>query len=226
MSWRQLGGSADPVAPHSSPRAVDRGRRTGIVVNTVLYRLRLEHADRLPPAGPVVVVANHQHLLDGAVLFGCLPRRVAFLVKAEVVKGPLGWLLRAVGQYAVVRGTPDREPLMHALAQLKAGGVVGIFPEGTRGSGNVDAVFNGAGWLAARAGAPVVPVAIRGTVRPAGSRRRFRPVVTVLVGAPFRVPTGGGRKPVAEATDAIRVQLAALVRQLDDELARTGAATA
>lgn len=224
MRWRHLGGTADPVAPHSSPRAVDRGRRTGIVVNTTLYRLRLRHADRIPATGPVVVVANHQHLLDGAVLFGCLPRRVAFLVKAEAVKGALGWLLRAVGQYAIVRGTPDREPLLQASAQLRAGGVIGIFPEGTRGAGNVETVFNGAGWLAARAAAPVVPVAIRGTVRPAGSRRRrYRPVVTVLVGDPFPVPSGGGRTAVTEATEAIHHQLAALVAELDADLARTGA---
>jgi 1-acyl-sn-glycerol-3-phosphate acyltransferase len=227
MSWRHLGGSADPAAPHSSPKAMDRGRRTGIVVNTVLYRLRLRHADRVPASGPVVVVANHQHLLDGAVLFGCLPRRVSFLVKAEAVKGALGWLLTAVGQYAIVRGTPDREPLLQALAQLKAGGAIGIFPEGARGAGNVDTVFAGAGWLAARAGAPVVPVAIRGTVRPAGSRRRrLRPVVTVVVGEPFAVPVGGGRTPVAEATEAIRVNLSALVSELDAELAHSGGARA
>lgn len=222
MRWRHLGGSADPSAPHSSPKAMDRGRRIGIVVNTTLYRVRVRHADRIPDHGPVVVVANHQHLLDGAVLFGCLPRRVSFLVKAEAVKGALGWLLTAVGQYAIVRGTPDREPLLQALAQLKAGGVIGIFPEGTRGAGNVDTVFAGAGWLAARAGAPVVPIAIRGTVRPTGSRRRrFRPVVTVLVGEPFTVPAGGGRKPVAEATEAIRVNLAALVSELDAQLAHS-----
>ena len=154
------------------------------------------------------------------MLFGCLPRRVSFLVKAEAVKGPLGWLLTNVGQYSIVRGVPDREPLLQALAQLKAGGAIGIFPEGGRGDGNVDSVFAGAGWLAARAGAPVVPVAIRGTVRPPGSRRRFRPRVTALVGQPFSVPIGGGRKPVAEATEAIRVNLAALVQELDAHVVR------
>jgi len=149
---------------------MDRGRRIGIVVNLLTYRVRLRHADRVPPTGPLVVVANHQHLMDGAVLFGCLPRRVSFLIKSEAVKGPLGWLLTNVGQYSIVRGTPDREPLLQALAQLKAGGVIGIVPEGTRGAGNVDSVYAGAGWLAARAGSVVVPVAVRGTVRPAGAR--------------------------------------------------------
>jgi 1-acyl-sn-glycerol-3-phosphate acyltransferase len=106
------------------------------------------------------------------------------------------------------------------LAQLKAGGAIGIFPEGARGNGNVDSVFAGAGWLAARGGAPVVPVAIRGTARPAGRRRRFRPAVTALVGQPLTVPVGGGRKPVAEATEAIRVNLAALVQELDADVVR------
>jgi 1-acyl-sn-glycerol-3-phosphate acyltransferase len=199
---------------------MDRGRRIGIVVNLLTYRVRLHHAERIPTTGPVVVVANHQHLMDGAVLFGCLPRRVSFLVKAEAVKGPMGWLLTNVGQYAIIRGAPDREPLLQALAQLKAGGAIGIFPEGARGDGNVDSVFAGAGWLAARSAAPVVPVAIRGTVRPPGSRRRFRPPVTALVGQPFSVPVGGGRKPVAEATEAIRVNLAALVQELDADVVR------
>ncbi len=220
MRWRHLGGTADPTPPHTGPKGMDRGRRIGIVVNLLTYRVVLHRAERIPTSGPVVIVANHQHLMDGAVLFGCLPRRVSFLVKAEAVKGPLGWLLTNVGQYAIVRGVPDREPLLQALAQLKAGGAIGIFPEGARGNGNVDSVFAGAGWLAARGGAPVVPVAIRGTARPAGRRRRFRPAVTALVGQPFTVPVGGGRQPVAEATEAIRVNLAALVQELDADVVR------
>ena len=219
MRWRHLGGSADPAAAHSSPKAMDRGRRIGIVVNTTLFRVRLRRVERVPATGPVVVVANHQHLLDGAVLFGCLPRRVSFLVKAEAVKGPLGWLLVNVGQFALMRGVPDREPLLKALAQLQAGGAIGIFPEGTRGAGNVTTVFAGAGWLAARSGAAVVPVAIRGTQRPAGrTRRRLRPKVHVLIGDPFPVQQGGGKKAVAAATEAIRVNLADLVATLDAEI--------
>src|SRR4029077_13446169 len=148
-------------------------RRIGIAVGLLCYRMHIHGMGRVPSQGSLVVVANHQMFMDGAVLFGALTRRVSFLVKAEAVKGPLGWLLTNVGQYAVVRGVPDREPLLHALSQLKAGGAIGIFPDGTRGAGNVETVFAGAGWLAARSGAAVVPVAIRGTDRPARSRRRF-----------------------------------------------------
>ena len=219
MRWFTLGGAQDPTPETSGPKGMDRGRRIGIALSAALYRMRINGMSRLPAQGPLVVVANHQNFMDGAVLFGALTRRVSFLVKAEAVKGPLGWLLINVGQYALVRGVPDREPLLKALAQLKAGGAIGIFPEGTRGAGNVETVFSGAGWLAARAGAAVVPVAIRGTARPAGrKRRRFRPAVHVLVGEPFPVQQGGGRKTVAAATDAIRERLAALVATLDAEI--------
>ena len=83
-------------------------------------------------------------------------------------------------------------------------------------------VFNGAGWLACRSGAQIVPVAMRGTHRPAGSGRRFRPRVDVLVGEPFTVPSGAGRTAVAAATDRIRDTLKELVTELDDVRGRTG----
>lgn len=219
MRWFHLGGSTDPTPEQSGPKGMDRGRRIGIALSAAMYRMRVEGMGRMPASGSVVVVANHQNFMDGAVLFGLLPRRVSFLVKAEAVKGPLGWLLVNVGQFALMRGVPDREPLLKALAQLQAGGAIGIFPEGTRGAGNVTTVFAGAGWLAARSGAAVVPVAIRGTQRPAGrTRRRLRPEVHVLIGDPFPVQQGGGKKAVAAATEAIRVNLAGLVATLDAEI--------
>ena len=220
MRWLHLGGTDDPPPEHTGGKGMDRGRRIGIVVSLALYRMRFSGIDRMPASGPLVVVANHQNFMDGAVLFGLLPRRVSFLVKAEAVHGPLGWLLVNVGQHPVVRGVPDRDPLLRALAQLKAGGAIGIFPEGTRGAGNVTSVFAGAGWLAARAGAIVVPVALRGTARPQGrKRRRFKPEVHMLVGDPFEVPHGGGKTAVSAATEKIREQLAALVVTLDSDIA-------
>ena len=145
MSFMLTGGGQDPTPPHATPRGMDNGRRIGVVVRNLLYRNEIRGLDRVPATGPVLCVANHSAFMDGAVLFGCLPRRVSFLIKAEAVKGALGWLLTTVGQYALQRDVPDREPLLQALAQLKAGGAIGVFPEGTRGAGMVENVFNGAG---------------------------------------------------------------------------------
>jgi 1-acyl-sn-glycerol-3-phosphate acyltransferase len=218
VRWRTLGGADDPTPEHAGRVGMDRGRRIGIVLSLLLYRLSVAGMYRVPTTGPLVVVANHSNFWDGPVLFGALPRRVSFLIKAEAVTGPVGWLLRNVGQYAINRDAPDRKPLLAARSQLKAGGAIGIFPEGTRGDGKVQTISGGAGWLAARAGAAVVPVAVRGTARPPGTGRRFRPRVRVLVGEPFDIPQGAGRSAVDAATEQIRDRLSALVSQLDDAI--------
>jgi 1-acyl-sn-glycerol-3-phosphate acyltransferase len=215
MKFIRPPGRTDPVPPTAQAYGVDNGRRIGIVLGKLVYRMKLVGTARIPPTGPVLFVINHSAALDGPVLFGVLPRRVSFLVKAEMFTGPLGWLLTAVGQYGLHREIPDRAPLLNALAQLKAGGTIGIFPEGTRGHGAVDSVFNGAGWLACRSGASIVPVAMRGTLRPVGGSRRFRPRVDVLIGESFTVPAGAGRKAVAAATELIHEKLKTLVDELD-----------
>ena len=220
MNFLRLPGSKDPTPAVTNGRRVDIGRRIGVVTAFAAYQMRIAGLERIPAGGPVIFVVNHSSGLDGPVLFGRLPRRVSFLVKAEMFHGFVGWVLTNVGQYGLNREVPDRAPLLNALAQLKAGGAIGIFPEGTRGAGGVDNVFNGAGWLACRSGAQLVPIAMRGTHRPVGSRRRFRPKVRVLIGEPFSVPVGAGRAAVAAATDQIRATLKELVSDLDRTLAR------
>ncbi|MFE2755365.1 lysophospholipid acyltransferase family protein [Actinosynnema sp. NPDC059335] len=181
------------------------------------FRVRARGVSRVPSSGPVVVVANHSSMVDGPILFGVLPRRVVFLIKQEMFKGVVGTLLRKIGQLAVRRGEPDRAPLLAAQQVLRAGGVVGVFPEGTRGTGDVAQAQAGAAWLARTTGAVVVPVACRGTLRPAGTRRRFRPVVDVLVGEPFELPGDKGRQALVKATEQVRDRLATLVAELDSQ---------
>ncbi|MFI9011741.1 lysophospholipid acyltransferase family protein [Actinosynnema sp. NPDC053489] len=181
------------------------------------FRVRARGVTRVPLDGPVVVVANHSSMADGPILFGVLPRRVVFLIKQEMFKGVVGTLLRKIGQLAVRRGEPDRAPLLAAQKVLRAGGVVGVFPEGTRGTGDVAEAQAGAAWLARSTGAVVVPVACRGTLRPPGTRRRFRPVVDVLVGEPFELPGDRGRQALVKATEQVRDRLATLVAELDSQ---------
>ncbi len=182
-----------------------------------MFRVRARGVSRIPLEGPVVVVANHSSMADGPILFGVLPRRVVFLIKQEMFQGVVGTLLRKIGQLAVRRGAPDRAPLLAAQKVLRAGGVVGVFPEGTRGTGDVAEAQAGAAWLARSTGAVVVPVACRGTLRPAGTRRRFRPVVDVLVGEPFELPNDRGRQALVKATEQVRDRLATLVAELDSQ---------
>jgi 1-acyl-sn-glycerol-3-phosphate acyltransferase len=169
------------------------------------------------PAGGVLLAVNHASFLDGPLVFGVLPRPGTFFVKAEVFTGILGWLLVRIGQIPVRRGVPERAPLFTALATLAEGGVVGIFPEGTRGSGDVPevrGVRHGIAYLALRSGCPVVPVACLGTERvlPKGRRLpRLRQPVTVAFGRPIEVARPGttpSRQNIAAAAERVRALLA------------------
>jgi 1-acyl-sn-glycerol-3-phosphate acyltransferase len=193
---------------------------------SVSYRLRVWHRERIPTTGPIVVVANHSAMVDGPLVYGLVGRRSSFLIKQEMFRGPLGWVLPRIGQLAVRRGEVDRAPLLAAVRLLRHGGAVVVFPEGTRGEGEVANAQQGAAWLARTGGARMLPVAIRGTRRPPGSNRRFRPRVDVLIGEPFAVPPGKGRAALVAATDEMRNRLAALVTELDGIrcLGRPGAA--
>jgi 1-acyl-sn-glycerol-3-phosphate acyltransferase len=176
------------------------------------YRVRVRHGSRVPLTGPVVLVANHSSFIEPQLLFGLVRRRAVFLVKSELSRGIVGHAFRWIGQIMVRRGVADREPLMAAVSVLRAGGLVGVFPEGTRGVGDVSHAEQGAAWLVRMTDAVVLPIATRGTHQ----RRGFRPKLDILVGEPFELSVLRGRTGLAAATEEIRKHLADLVRELDE----------
>jgi 1-acyl-sn-glycerol-3-phosphate acyltransferase len=191
------------------------GRLIGRYTLRPAFSVHVHGVERVPRTGSLVVIANHSSMIEPQLIFGMLPRRSAFLVKESLFKGALGKFMRQLGQIPVKRGEPDRRPLLTAVGVLKDGGVVGIFPEGTRGSGDVGNAERGAAWLVRASGATVVPVATRGTLRPADGKRRFRPRVDILVGKSFTPEIGKGRSGLEEGTEQLRGALAALVKTLD-----------
>lgn len=209
------------LPPGAWPWLHDRGRWLASWMFRPFYRLQVHHRERIPARGAVVVVANHSAFVDGPLLFGLLGRRAVFWVKQEMFTGLAGWGLRRIGQLPVRRGEVDRRPLTAAVAVLRAEGLIGVFPEGRRGSGEVTAAQHGAAWLARTSGAEVLPVAFRGTRRPDGSRRRWRPRVDVVVGEPLTVAAGRGRAGLADASETLRAELAGMVRELDELRNRT-----
>ncbi|MFD4253525.1 MULTISPECIES: lysophospholipid acyltransferase family protein [Amycolatopsis] len=206
----------------ASARLHDAARFVGTHLFKPAYRLRIRGLERVPKTGPVLVVANHSSMVEPQIIFGMLPRRSVFLVKEEMFTGAVGWFLRRIGQVPVRRGEPDRAPLLTTANVLKGGGLVAVFPEGTRGEGDVTSAERGAAWLVRASGAVVLPIAVRGTRRPAGSGRRFRPRVDILVGEPFPLEVGRGRAGLDEATGRLRDELAGLVRTLDEWRAAQG----
>lgn len=204
----------EPTAPAvPTPQQVESGRRFGHRLLRALWRCEVHHGERVPD-GPVVLVANHSGFLDGPLVFSMAPRGVSFLVKQQMFTGPFGWVLHRVGQISIDRSHGDRAALGVARAVLAGGGAVGVFPEGTRGRGDVAQVNQGAAWLALQSGARVVPVAVLGTRRAGastGSLPRLRTRVVVDFGEPFDVDPGGalpGRQRLRAATDRLRDRLA------------------
>ncbi|HVV13615.1 lysophospholipid acyltransferase family protein [Amycolatopsis sp.] len=203
----------------ASPWLHEVGRLIGKVLLRPAYRIRVHGRERVPRTGPVVLVANHSSLVEPQLIFGMLPRRSVFLVKEEMFTGVAGWLLRRIGQVPVRRGEPDRAPLLVTAQLLRDGGLVGVFPEGTRGDGDVASAERGAAWLVRASGAVVLPVAVRGTKRPADGKRRFRPTIDLVFGEPFALEVGKGRAGLVTATETLRAELASLVRGLDEQRA-------
>jgi len=127
--------------------------------------VRVAGADAIPAQGPAIIAPNHKNFLDPFFVGIATPRRVRYMAKAGLLKGPFGWLLLRLGAFPVRRGERDAEALDTARAILADGVVVVLFPEGTRVE-EPDALgspHHGAGRLAVETGAPIVPAAVSGT---------------------------------------------------------------
>ncbi|GGT40957.1 1-acyl-sn-glycerol-3-phosphate acyltransferase [Streptomyces purpureus] len=187
------------------------GRSIGIGLMYGLWKPRVLGAWRVPATGPVILAVNHAHNIDGPMLMGTAPRPVHFLIKQEAFVGPLGPFLEGIGQLKVDRESTDRTAVTRALGVLADGGVLGIFPEGTRGEGDFAAIRGGLAYFAVRSGAPIVPVAVlgsterRGRLIPALPPLRSR--VDVVFGDPFQAGDGSGRRTRKALDDAtVRIQ--------------------
>ena len=179
--------------------------------------------ERLPRKGACIVVSNHVSDVDPPILawaLGYRSRRVIyFMAKDEMRRWPVvGWLVSRAGVFYVRRGEADRAAQRQALALLRRGDAIAVFPEGTRSrDGRLQAGNPGVALLAIRSGAPVVPVSILGTQRilPPGGRMIHRSRVTVQVGEALRLPhrpTGRvSREELAFETERVMRAIAALL---------------
>jgi 1-acyl-sn-glycerol-3-phosphate acyltransferase len=207
----------------ASPREEDIGRwyRATRLASYPLRRLwldiRLEDEANVPGTGGVVLAANHLSFLDSVLLMYSLPRQVSFLGKAEYLAAwPSRKLFPAAGMIPVDRsGRGVVQSLAWASNRLRTGGVVGIFPEGTRSrDGLLHEGHPGVAHLALRTGAPIVPVGIIGSdvAQPPGARVPARgATVRLRFGSPIDLgrwvdqpPNGATRREItAEVMDAI-----------------------
>jgi 1-acyl-sn-glycerol-3-phosphate acyltransferase len=181
------------------------------------WRVKVHGAQRVPSSGPVILAANHIGLLDGPALVAMTKRLTFAMVKREAFSGPVGRFLTHVGQISLNRREIDPQAIRRAIQVLRAGKVLGVFPEGVRGSGEVASAKGGAAYLAMVSGAPIVPVAILGTREPGQSKSqlpRSRGPIHVVYGEPFTVPRSSWprrKSVVAQWTEVVRERMAAHV---------------
>ena len=151
----------------------------------LLYPFRVQHGERLPESGPMMVCASHSNMVDPLLLVFTLGwrRPLRFMAKKELLDKPiLGTILKKAGSFGVDRGNTDMGAIRASVNVMKEKGNLGIYPEGTRrqepGEGK-----NGAIMLAARSGAQIVPVYIP------RNKRIFRRV-EIIVGEPYTLDPG------------------------------------
>lgn len=185
------------------------------------WDLELRGAGNVPASGPVVLAGNHVGFLDGPLMAIVSPRAAHALTKAELYTGALGAFLIGAGQIPVRRDAVDPLAVRTVLRVLREGGVAGLFPESTRGAGEVEHVFGGAAYLALATGATVVPVSFLGTRLPGGSSNSLPPAGSRLVvsyGPPIQVAeTGWPRRKdvVGELSETIRQAMLANCREAE-----------
>ena len=178
----------------------------------LLLNARVSGEDHVPASGPLVVAANHVSYLDPLLLGTWFPRTIHFMAKQQLFTIPvLGWLIRRVHAFPVQQRSGDLSAIRRALHVLKAGGVVGIFPEGTRNISGEHQARGGAVLLAAMAGCPLIPVALCGTY--VAAKRLRSSEVRVRIGEPLQFQ-GSERKPTKSELEQWTDTLARSINEL------------
>jgi 1-acyl-sn-glycerol-3-phosphate acyltransferase len=131
------------------------------------FRMRVTGADHIPADGPAVVAPNHKSFWDSFFVGICTKRHIRYMAKTELIQGFWGPILVRLGAFPVRRGESDEDALETARTILGQGGLLALFPEGTRirDPDRLGPPKRGVARLALEGKAPIVPAAIAGTER-------------------------------------------------------------
>jgi 1-acyl-sn-glycerol-3-phosphate acyltransferase len=161
-------------SPSSASSAPDRSRlarlwylfvqRMTFLLFAINGGLRASGRSHLPASGAALMVSNHLSHLDVFVIGIPTSRPLNYVARSTLFFPPLGALIRSVGGYPIQREGMGAQGLKETLKRLRAGGIVVLFPEGTRSrDGELGELKAGLAVLATRAKVPILPVAVAGT---------------------------------------------------------------
>ncbi|MEZ4357245.1 MAG: 1-acylglycerol-3-phosphate O-acyltransferase [Eubacteriales bacterium] len=163
--------------------------------------------------GGVILMSNHVNLLDPIFLGIFFRRRIYFMAKKELFKNPfLRWLIKMLGAFPVDRGKTDIASIKRAMAVVKQGKVLGIFPEGKRvKTGELGNFEQGTAMLAMKLKCPIIPVYTDGNY---GIFKRAK----LVFGEAFYLQDVFGRKVLSENLGDISSYLKDKIQKLKDQV--------
>lgn len=191
------------------------------IVCIAVFRMKVTGKGNIPRSGPVILASNHVSLLDPVVIGCAVDRKINFMAKHELFINPIfGTILRWLGAFPVRRGEADRKAFERCFDVLKQGGVLGLFPEGTRSlTGKLLPAMSGTAIIATKTGAPVVPVAVVGT-REIWRKNAILPRpgrVEVRIGAPLYLAAAGNGEGQDASLSSISEQIMKAIGSLMDD---------
>lgn len=179
---------------------------------------KIKGKENIPPQGSVVLIGNHVSLWDPVILACSVDRTVHFMAKEELFRIPLvGKLISALCAFPIKRGQPDRNALRIATKLLNNGEVLGLFPEGTRSkTGELLPFHPGAALFALRAGAPIIPMYLRGTKTT--FPLTFRGKIEVTIGKPLSYEDLYDKKVSSEDLERVTSDIMGEMRRLQKDV--------
>jgi len=191
----------------------------------ILWGLRVEGRENIPPHGAAVVACNHRSLLDPPIVGCTLGREAGFLAKRELFESPLvAALVRSLNSIPIDRSRLSREKMGELADWLDTGRLLVMFPEGTRSkTGELGRPKPGIGVLLARKPVPVIPAWLEGTDSPFRNLFR-RGRMRIVYGVPHAIPEEAGPSEPRARARAITEVVMDHIRALQEEMASPGEA--
>ena len=170
----------------------------------IIFRPKVIGKENIPKDGSLIFAGNHKHAVDPTMVMMSTDRIVHYMAKEELFKGLHGILFRQIGLIKIYRGKSNPQAVIEAEKILKAGGTIGIFPEGTRNKGKEELLKfrHGAVRIAHKTNSPILPFAIR------NKYKIFKKSVIIEFGKPIDV----SNMEIEEANEYLKNEVLKLLR--------------